>query len=164
MFRPYPTLYVFPVAGKSRCPGWYSPSSYLFLYLTTTIFYSTKTSSFLVSFHCNKNNNRTGGVIIRVLASIWVDCEFEPRSGQAEHLTIKLIFVASPLRMQSKGVRANTCWLDMKKGVQVERHVCSRTVLLVSQHYKYQIKRVSLVQRLHNHYFIEYNLFSTRYS
>ena len=240
MYRPYPTLDVFPVAEKSRFPGWYSPPSYLFLY---NKFFTVQ--RYLPSqFHFTVTTRTTGGVIsrvlggviirvlgviitvlgvisrvlggviitvlgviirvlgviitvfggviirvlgviitvlgviitvlgviikvlgviIRVLASIAVDCEFEPRSGETKHLTMKLVFAVSPLRTQTKGVGTKTYWLGIKKCVQVERHVCSRTVVLVSQHYSYQIKRVSLVQSLHNHYFIEYNMFSPRYS
>jgi hypothetical protein len=47
--------------------------------------------------------NRISGVKVSVLASSAVDRGFEPK-------TVKLVFVASPLRTQYEGVRAKTAW------------------------------------------------------
>ena len=66
MYRPYPTLDVFPVAEKSRFPGWYSPPSYLFLY---NKFFTVQ--RYLPSqFHFTVTTRTTGGVISRVLGGV----------------------------------------------------------------------------------------------
>jgi hypothetical protein len=55
----------------------------------------------LFQFDCND------GVMVSVLASSVVDCGFEPK-------TIKLVFVASPLRTQHKGERTKTGWFGIR--------------------------------------------------
>ena len=59
----------------------------------------------VITYHCVI---RIGGIMVRMLSSTAVDRWFEPRLGQPK--TFKLVFIASPLRMQQYGIRAKTGW------------------------------------------------------
>ena len=76
--------------------------------------------------------NPIGGVMVSMLASIGVDCGFEPRSGQTKDYQICICcfsFEHTVLRSKSKD------WLtgnQDKRCVRVELHVSSQTVVSVS--------------------------------
>ena len=61
---------------------------------------------------CLPITNRIGDVMVCVIASSSVDRGFEPEWFKPK--TIKLVFVASPLRMQHEGVRVKTGWLGIR--------------------------------------------------
>jgi len=56
--------------------------------------------------------NRSGCVIISMLASSAANCGFEPRPGQTK--TVKLVPIASPLNTQQKWERAKIGWLGVR--------------------------------------------------
>jgi hypothetical protein len=56
--------------------------------------------------------NRISGVIINVLDSSAVDCEFEP--GRVKPKTIELVFVTFPINTNLYGIREQTGWLGIR--------------------------------------------------
>ena len=54
-----------------------------------------------------------GDVMVSVLASRAIDCEFQV-PGQVKPKTLKLVFAASPLSTQHYGKRAKTGWLRIR--------------------------------------------------
>jgi len=90
--------------------------------------------------YCNvmKYLNHIGGVMVSLIVSRAVDLGFEQMSGQTKDYNIGICcFSADHVELRSK----NKDWLARNHDMgRMGRHVYPRTVVSVSQHYKYQSK------------------------